>query len=591
MGISNIISLLGGVALFLFGMSLMGDGLKKVAGNKLEIILWKLTNNPIKGILLGTAVTAVIQSSSATTVMVVGFVNSGMMKVAQAIGIIMGANIGTSITGWILCLSYINNDASGVASLLSTATLSAIIAIIGIIFRMFADKMTTRHLGNIFLGFSVLMFGMQNMSAAVSPLKDSEAFMSTLTAFSNPILGILIGILITAVLQSASASVGILQALTMTGAVTFSTALPIIMGMGIGASAPVLLSAIGTNTNGKRTAFIYLFNDLFGTIIWATIFYTVNAFVHFDFMSMTMTPVSIALINTIFRTATMLVLSPFIKRLEQLVCFIFKDNPEDLEDNQDIDKLEERFIAHPALAIEQSRQAVCSMAKKARKNITRSITLLSDYDKKHYNKVYAKEEIIDKYEDKLGTYLVKITGVELKESQTREVSLILHTLGDFERIGDHAVNIADLANEIHDKKIKFSNDAIRELKVLRRAVNDILDLAIDGYIENDMTKASRVEPLEEVIDHLCYELKTRHINRVQSGHCTLNQGFIFNDLLTNYERIADYCSNIAVAMIELQSDVFDTHEYLNALKDNSIKERENDEFKKYFEEYKAQYTI
>lgn len=581
-----IISLLGGVALFLFGMSLMGDGLKKVAGNKLEIILWKLTNNPLKGILLGTAVTAVIQSSSATTVMVVGFVNSGMMKVAQAIGIIMGANIGTSITGWILCLSYIDSDSVGVASLLSTATLSAIIALIGIILRTLCKKMTTKHLGNILLGFSILMFGMQQMSQAVSPLKDIHEFTNTLTSFSNPFLCILMGILITAVLQSASASVGILQALTITGAINFSTALPIIMGMGIGAAAPVLLSAIGTNTNGKRTAFIYLFNDLFGTIIWATVFYIVNAFVNFDFMNTTMTPISIAFINTIFRFATMLVLSPFIKLLEKLVCVIFKDNPEELEDIKDIDLLEERFIAHPALAIEQSRQAVFSMAKKSHKNVLRAISLLSDYDQKRYQKVYRKEDVIDKYEDKLGTYLVKITGVELKESQTRDVSLILHTIGDFERIGDHAVNIADLAAELNDKKVKFSKDAVRELKTLHSAINDILNLTMEAYTENDLAKAFKVEPLEEVIDHLCYDLRARHINRVQAGHCTLNQGFIFNDLIANYERIADYCSNIAVAMIELNSDVFDTHKYLN-----SLKEIDNAEFLKYYDDYKKMYVI
>lgn len=586
MSIANIISLLGGVALFLFGMSLMGEGLKKVAGNKLEIILWKLTNNPIKGILLGTAVTGVIQSSSATTVMVVGFVNSGMMKVAQAIGIIMGANIGTSVTGWILCLSYIDSDASGVASLLSTATLSAIIALVGIVLRMFSKKMTSKHLGNILLGFSVLMFGMQSMSSAVAPLKESETFINALTSFSNPFLGILIGILVTAVLQSASASVGILQALTITGAVTFSTSLPVIMGMGIGAAAPVLLSAIGTNTNGKRTAFIYLFNDLFGTIIWATIFYSVNSFVHFEFMDMVMSPVSVALLNTIFRTATMLALSPFIKYLEKLVCIIFKDNPEDLEDARDIDQLEDRFIDHPALAIEQSRQAVFSMARKARKNVARAMALLTDFDTKRYDKVQRKEDVIDKYEDKLGTYLVKITGVELKDSQTRDVSLILHTIGDFERIGDHAVNISEVAKEIKEKKLKFSFEANKELKVLRNAINDILDLAFNAYTENNMSYAYQVEPLEEVIDVLCNELKMRHISRVQSGNCTLNQGFVFNDLLTNYERIADYCSNIAVAMIELQTAEFDTHEYLNTLK-----KADDSDFNRFYTDYKLKYTI
>lgn len=586
-GLQIVISLLGGVALFLFGMSLMGDGLKKVAGNKLEIILWKLSSNPLKGILLGTGVTAVIQSSSATTVMVVGFVNSGMMKVSQAIGIIMGANIGTSITGWILCLSYLDGNAGGLAQLLSTATLSAIIAVIGIILQMTGKKMVYKNIGNIMLGFSVLMFGMQQMSGAVTPLKESEAFINTFTAFSNnPLLGILMGIIITAILQSASASVGILQALSVTGAISFGTAVPIVMGMGIGAAAPVLLSAISANTNGKRTAFVYLFNDLFGTIIWGTVFYVVNAIVHFDFMDTTMTPVGIAAINSVFRILTILALSPFIKSIEKLVCFLFKDTPEDLEDIRDFDLLEERFLDHPALAIEQSRQAVMSMAVKAKKNVGRAISLLTEYEDKKYEKVERKEAIIDKYEDKLGTYLVKLTAVELQNNQTNQVSLILHTIGYFERIGDHAVNIAEVSKEIYEKKLKFSKEATKELKVIRTAVTDILDLTIDAYTEYDLDMAYHVEPLEEVIDTLCYELKNRHIKRVQSGNCTLNQGFVFNDLLGNYERIADYCSNIAVAMIELQSAEFDTHQYLK-----QIKEHEDANFIKLYEEYKLRYLL
>lgn len=586
-GFQIVISLLGGVALFLFGMSLMGDGLKKVAGNKLEIILWKLSSNPLKGILLGTGVTAVIQSSSATTVMVVGFVNSGMMKVSQAIGIIMGANIGTSITGWILCLSYLDGDASGLAQLLSTATLSAVIAVIGIILQMAGKKMVYKNIGNIMLGFSVLMFGMQQMSGAVAPLKESEAFINTFTTFSNnPLLGILMGIIITAILQSASASVGILQALSVTGAISFGTAVPIVMGMGIGAAAPVLLSAISANTNGKRTAFVYLFNDLFGTIIWGTVFYVVNAIVHFDFMDTTMTPVGIAAINSVFRILTILALSPFIKSIEKLVCFLFKDTPEDLEDIRDFDLLEERFLDHPALAIEQSRQAVMSMAVKAKKNVGRAISLLTEYEDKKFEKVERKEAIIDKYEDKLGTYLVKLTAVELQNNQTNQVSLILHTIGYFERIGDHAVNIAEVSKEIYEKKLKFSKEATKELKVIRTAVTDILDLTIDAYTEYDLDMAYHVEPLEEVIDTLCYELKNRHIKRVQSGNCTLNQGFVFNDLLGNYERIADYCSNIAVAMIELQSAEFDTHQYLK-----QIKEHEDANFIKLYEEYRLRYLL
>lgn len=395
MGVTAILSLLSGVALFLFGMSLMGDGLKKVAGNKLELILYKLTNTPIKGVLLGAVVTAVIQSSSATSVMVVGFVNSGMMKVTQAIGIIMGANIGTSITGWILCLSYIDGS-SGIAQLLSTATISAVVAIVGIIFKMVLRKAIYHNIGDIMLGFSILMMGMQTMSGAVAPLKENEHFVNALTMFSNPFMGILVGILITAVLQSASASVGILQALSVTGSVSFSAALPIVMGIGVGAACPVLLSSIGTNKNGKRTALIYLINDLFGMIFWSVVFYSVNAFVHFPFMDAVMSPVWIALMNTVFRTATIAVLLPCIRLIEKLVFRLVRDTEEDMEEQADFDLLEERFLAYPDLAITQSHLAMNGMAKKARKNILRSFSLLWDYSDEKYNKVQEKENLIDK---------------------------------------------------------------------------------------------------------------------------------------------------------------------------------------------------
>ena len=363
-GIMIILTLLSGVALFLFGMSLMGDGLKSVAGNKLELVLYKLTSTPIKGLLLGTAVTAIIQSSSATTVMVVGFVNSGMMKVSQAIGIIMGANIGTSVTGWILCLSYIEGS-SGIAQLLSTATISAIVAIIGIIFKMFVKKTTYKNVGDIMLGFAILMVGMQTMSGAVSPLKENPHFVNLLTTFENPFMGIIVGILFTAVLQSASASVGILQALSVTGSISFAAALPITMGIGVGAACPVLLSSIGTNRNGKRTALIYLLNDLFGMVFWSIVFYSVNAVVHFSFMDLTMSPVTVALMNSVFRMATILVLVPFISKIEKLVFWLIKEDPEDLEEQADFDLLEERFLAYPALAITQSHTAMNGMAKKS----------------------------------------------------------------------------------------------------------------------------------------------------------------------------------------------------------------------------------
>ncbi len=585
MGITMILALLSGVALFLFGMSLMGDGLKKAAGEKLELILYRLTSTPLKGVLLGAVVTAIIQSSSATTVMVVGFVNSGMMKVAQAIGIIMGANIGTSITGWILSLSYIDGS-SGVAQLLSTATISAVVSIVGILFKMISKKSTYKNVGDIMLGFSILMMGMQTMSGAVSPLKENEHFVNMLTMFSNPFMGILVGILFTAVLQSASASVGILQALSATGAVSFATAFPITMGIGVGAACPVLLSSIGTNKNGKRTALVYLLNDLFGMLFWSIAFYTVNAFVKFDFLDMVMSPFSIAILNTVFRVATVMILFPFIKWIEKLVFCLVKDTEEDREEQADFDLLEERFIAYPAIAIGQSHTAINGMAKKARKNILRAMGLLDNYAEERYQKVQEKENLIDKYEDKLGTYLMQLRGRDMNVTQTKQVSIFLHTISDFERLGDHAVNISKAANELHEKKINFSDEANYELGVLGAAVKEVLDLTVKAFCEDDLETATKVEPLRELITILCNELKTRHITRLRVGKCEMKQGFAFNNLLTDYERIGAHCSNIAVAMIETESSDFDTHKYLK-----SIRELNNEEYTKLYEEYEQRFDI
>lgn len=585
MGITMILALLSGVALFLFGMSLMGDGLKKAAGEKLELILYRLTSTPLKGVLLGAVVTAIIQSSSATTVMVVGFVNSGMMKVAQAIGIIMGANIGTSITGWILSLSYIDGS-SGVAQLLSTATISAVVSIVGILFKMVSKKSTYKNVGDIMLGFSILMMGMQTMSGAVSPLKENEHFVNMLTMFSNPFMGILVGILFTAVLQSASASVGILQALSATGAVSFATAFPITMGIGVGAACPVLLSSIGTNKNGKRTALVYLLNDVFGMLFWSIAFYTVNAFVKFDFLDMVMSPFSIAILNTVFRVATVMILFPFIKWIEKLVFCLVKDTEEDREEQADFDLLEERFIAYPAIAIGQSHTAINGMAKKARKNILRAMGLLDNYAEERYQKVQEKENLIDKYEDKLGTYLMQLRGCDMNVTQTKQVSIFLHTISDFERLGDHAVNISKAANELHEKKINFSDEANYELGVLGAAVKEVLDLTVKAFCEDDLETAAKVEPLRELITILCNELKTRHITRLRVGKCEMKQGFAFNNLLTDYERIGAHCSNIAVAMIETESSDFDTHKYLK-----SIRELNNEEYTKLYEEYEQRFDI
>ena len=584
MSVADVISLLGGIALFLFGMSLMGEGLKKVAGSRLELVLYKLSSTPLKGVLLGTGVTAVIQSSSATSVMVVGFVNSGMMKVKQAIGMIMGAILGTSVTGWILCLSSLEGG-SGVVQLLSTEVLTGIVAVVGIILRMFTGKTSNRYVGEILLGFAVLMYGMSAMSGAVSPLRESEAFIRILTSFSNPILGILVGLAFTSVLQSASAAVGILQALAITGAVTFEVALPIVMGIAIGAAVPVLLSALGANLNGKRTAFIYLLIDVLGVLIWALLFYGANAIIHFTFLDAVMSSVSIALMNTLFRLATVIVLLPCIGLMERMVELLFPDDGSAAEE-QEMDRLEERFLQHPALSIEQSRLVTNSMAERAEGNLLMAVGLRNRWSDKDFRMVGETESVIDRYEDKLGTYLMKITSKSLSQSQSEEVSKYLHTISDFERISDHALNISEAAKEIHDKDLQFSPEACHELDVIESAVREILSIAVGAFVENDPQRAARVEPLEEIIDGLCDEMKSHHVDRLQSGSCTLNLGFVFNDLLTNYERVADHCSNIAVAIIELESDSFDTHEYLN-----SVRAMKSSSFARYYEEYKQEYHL
>lgn len=584
-GISNVISLLSGIALFLFGMALMGDGLKQVAGNKLELILYRLTGNPIKGFLLGAGVTAVIQSSSATSVMIVGFVNSGMMKVRQAISIVLGAILGTSITGWIICLSDIGST-GGWLDLFSTATLTGVISVIGIVLRMAAKDPAKKHIGDILMGFAVLMFGMSTMSAAVSPLREDPTFIRILTSFSNPFLGILFGTLFTCVLQSASAAVGILQALASTGIIDFSIALPIIMGIAIGAAMPVLLSAIGASVDGKRTAMVYLVAEVTGVILFAAIYYTLDALIRFPFADRIMTSVSIAFVNTVFRFIKVVALLPFTKQIEKTVNFLVRDKPQQKEVEPEAMRLEERFIQHPALAIEQSRLTINAMAEEAKRNFVEAVALLHGYSNEQFKLVEDLENSVDRYEDKLGTYLVKVTEREMTVKQNAEVSKFLHTISDFERISDHALNIAEAAKELHEKNLSFSEAAAYELEVMEAALTEILSTAIRSFVNNDLQLAARVEPLEELIDNLCDEMKLHHVDRLQKGLCTLGQGFVFNDLLTNYERVADHCSNIAVALIELESDSFDTHEYLN-----SLKELKSDMYERYYEEYRRIYQL
>ncbi|MBQ1422437.1 MAG: Na/Pi cotransporter family protein, partial [Firmicutes bacterium] len=530
MDFTNIISLLGGVACFLFGMSVMGDSLKKVAGSKMEMVLYKLAGNQIKGVLLGTGVTAVIQSSSATSVMVVGFVNSGMMKVRQAIGVVLGAILGTSITGWILALNSLGG--SGVASFFSTEVLTGVVALIGIALWMFSGKTASKNVGGIMMGFAVLMYGMSMMSGAIEPLREDPRFVHMLTSFTNPVLGVLAGLLITAVIQSASAAVGILQALAMTGAVEFDMAFPIIMGIGIGASVPVMLSALGASVNGKRTAFVYLIIDVLGAITVGIVFYILNAIIGFGFMQSTMTMVGVALVNTLYRLAVVAVLSPAIGMLERIVCAIFPESEEAAAEQADMDRLESRFLTHPVLALTQSKTVIDSMAAKALESVSSAVDVRRDFSRDKLKKVFDLEGVLDRYEDKLGTYLFKITNATLDDDQSRDVSKYLRVLSDFERISDHAKNIGEAVEEIHSKKLVFSNSADKELRVLEDAIDEITDMTIKAFVENDTQLAMRIDPLEEVIDDLCDEIKANHIARVSRQECTLENGFVFNDLLT-----------------------------------------------------------
>ena len=584
MNISNILNLLGGIALFLFGMTLMGDGLKKVAGNKLELVLYQLSGTPLRGVLLGAGVTAVIQSSSATSVMAVGFVNSGVMKLRQAISVIQGALIGTSITGWIIALSSL--EGAGWTALLSTSNLSALVAVVGILLHMFSKKQLHRHVGDILMGFAVLMFGMHSMSSAVEPLRDNAYFLHLMSGVSHPLLGILVGAVFTAILQSASAAVGILQALSMTGAITFSQAYPLILGIAIGSSLPVLMAAIGAKVDGRRAAWSYLIIEVLGVLIFGVLYYVLDAFFHFGLDNLVVGTFSVALINTVFRAATSFALLPFDRQIEKLTVALIKESEDEKSLAGELDRLDERFLEHPVLAVEQSRMTVNAMARTARENVLRSTGLIGNYSESQAQKVEMTEDLVDLYEDKLGTYLVRLNAHELNKEQNESVSKYLHTLSDFERISDHAMNIMEVAREIHEKKIAFSDDAGHELKVLTAALSEILKLSVDSFINEDLDMAYRVEPLEERIDILCDEMKLNHVERLQEGRCSLNVGFVFNDLITNFERVADHCSNIAIAMIELQSDEYDTHGYVI-----NLKELHSHDFDRLYDEYTQKYAI
>ena len=568
MDIFSVLNLVGGLALFLYGMNLLGDSLEKLSGGKLESILEKLTAKPIMAVLLGAGVTAAIQSSSATTVMVVGFVNSGIMKLRQAVYIIMGANIGTTATSWILSLSGLESD-SLLVSLFKPTTFSPLLAFIGIVFLMFSKKEKKHNIGGLLIGFAILMTGMEGMSNAVSGLKDIPGFTDLFTMFSNPILGMILGAVLTAIIQSSSASVGILQALCATGAVNFSAAIPIIMGQNIGTCVTAMISGIGASRNAKRAALIHLYFNIIGTILFLGIFYTANAIHPFAFLGEVATPFGIAVVHSCFNVAATLVLLPFSNGLVKLACLTLPTH-EDVKEMSETDKtlslLDPRFLDTPAYAVEQSRQVASVMADKSRKAMDLAMELLQGYDEAKAEQVAQMETDVDRFEDELGTYLVKLSSRQLSGKDSETLNTILHCIGDFERISDHARNVKEAAQEMYDKKLDFSDKAQEELKVFERAVHDILDITMNSFIKGDLNLARQVEPMEEVIDGLSLDVKQRHVRRLRKGKCTIELGFILSDVITNFERVSDHCSNIAVCLVQVNEDEFDTHAYLDELR-------------------------
>ena len=588
MDLFDVLTMVGGLALFLYGMSLLGDGLSKASGGRMEKILEKLTSNPIKAVLLGAGVTAVIQSSSATTVMVVGFVNSGIMKLSQAVGIIMGANIGTTITSWILSLTGIESG-NFFIQLLKPTSFSPIMAVIGVAIFMFSKSEKKKNVAMILVGFAILMFGMDTMSSAVKPLADVPEFTNILLMFSNPVLGVVAGAVLTAVIQSSSASIGILQALCVTGSVTYGAALPIIMGQNIGTCVTAMISGIGASKNARRAALVHLYFNIIGTVIFMVAFYVLNAAIGFAFLGDAANPAGIAVIHSIFNISATAVLLPFSKGLEKLAYLTIKADEETelpAEETADLQFLDARFLDQPAFAIGQCKTVAIHMAEMAQKGLYTAMTLINNYQKEKADMVVALENNVDHYEDQLGTYLVKLSSRDLSQKDSHTLSLLLHCIGDFERISDHAVNIMEAAKEMHEKELFFSEKAEHELNIYMNAVCEIVDTAIQVFRAEDQEMAENIEPLEEVIDGMQEELKKRHIKRLRKGTCTIEMGFVLADLTTNFERVADHCSNIGVCLLELQDDGMDVHEYLDVLRQS-----EDENFKKQVVQFAKKYAL
>ena len=584
MTVFNVFSLLGGLALFLFGMDIMGKALEKQAGGQLQKILSKLTDNPLKGFFLGLCVTAVIQSSSATTVMVVGFVNSGIMELHQAIGVIMGSNVGTTVTSWILSLSGLQGD-SFLINMLKPTSFSPVLAFIGILLYMGKSE-KRKGVGTILIGFAVLMTGMTAMSNAVLPLQNEAWFTNLFIRFSNPLLGVLVGAVVTGIIQSSSASVGILQALSATGVITYGSAIPIIMGQNIGTCVTALISSVGANKNARRAAMVHLYFNIIGVTLFLAVFYGANLLLDFAFVNETVTAWGIAVVHSIFNLTATAVLLPFANGLEKLAILTIPDDAE----KESFALLDERLLNTPAVAVERARAATADMAELARVGVVQAMSLTHKWDDSLAQKVREEEEKVDKYEDALGTYLVKLSSREMSHADSQSVNTLLHTISDFERISDHSVNVLSSAEEIHAKSIEFSKDAQEELQVLEGAVQNVLSRTTDAFRKGDLHMAGKVEPLETVVDELVRAIKARHVARLQTGSCSIEYGFVLEDLLTNYERVCDHCSNVAVAQIEVAQDSFDTHAYLNDLRYGN-ETKESEQFQRRLDRYRERYLF
>lgn len=589
MDIFSVLTMIGGLALFLYGMQVMGDGLKKASGGKLEMILEKLTSNKLMAVLLGAGVTAVIQSSSATTVMVVGFVNSGIMKLSQAVGVILGANVGATLTAWLLSLTGVKGS-NFILQLLKPSSFSPILAIAGVILLTMGKRERQKNIASVMIGFAVLMFGMETMSGAVKPLAELPEFTNILLVFSNPVLGMLVGLVITAIIQSSGASIGILQALCLSGAVSYSTAIPIIMGQNVGTCVTAILSSVGASKNARRAALIHLYYNIIKTVAFMVVFYALNAVFHFSFMHKPINAWGIAFIHTAFNVAAVIIMFPVSSILEKLAYLTIPAGEEEQEEKEsakrEIQILDARFLNTPGLALEHCKNAAVDMANYAREALFLAISLLDKFSEKESERVIELEELVDHYEDGLGSYLVKLSSKHLTEKDSQELSVLLHCIGDFERISDHAINIMESAKEMHEKDLYFSRKAQEELAIFTHAVKDIINTSVLVFEEENLELAATVEPLEEVIDYLNAEIKKRHIKRLRKGKCTIEMGFVLSDLSTNYERVSDHCSNIALCLLQLNAETLGTHEY-----QVSLSSKDGEAFKAEVKRLMEQYAL